>query len=120
VATLFAAFLGYTPVQTLLGPGIHSVSPSQQHVLLGHTFFPSVISHPFAGALSSAFTFGLVACVIAGLASLVPAHGVPFIARRRKGVAPVAPVADDRLEVVPAGGSLEYAGAEVGEPAKRP
>ena len=44
VATLFAAFLGYNPIQTLLGPGIHTASAAQQHVLLGHTFFPSVIS----------------------------------------------------------------------------
>jgi MFS family permease len=113
VATLFAAFLGYNPIQTLLGPGIHTVAPAQQHVLLGHSFFPSVISHPFASALSSAFTFGLVACVIAGLASLVPARGVPFIARRRKAVPP--PHADARLDVVSAGASLEYAGAEVGD-----
>ncbi len=84
VATLFAAFLGYNPVQTLLGPGIKTASPAQQHVLLGHTFFPSIISHPFASALSSAFLFGLAACVIAALASLVPAKGVPFIARRRQ------------------------------------
>ena len=66
VATLFAAFLGYNPIQTLLGAGIHSVPVAQQHVLLGHTFFPSVISGPFANALSSAFIFGLVACLIAG------------------------------------------------------
>jgi hypothetical protein len=86
VATLFAAFLGYNPIQTLLGPGIHAVSAHQQHILLGHTFFPSVISGPFSSALSSPFTFGLVACVIAGLASLVPAEGQPFIGRHRPPV----------------------------------
>jgi MFS family permease len=116
VATLFAAFLGYNPVQTLLGPGIKTASASQQHVLLGHTFFPSIISHPFSSALSSAFTFGLAACVIAALASLVPAKGVPFIARRGKGVAPEP---DSRLEVLPAGATVEYAGADVGEPAEQ-
>ena len=82
VATLFAAFLGYNPIQTLLGSGIHTASAAQQHVLLGHTFFPSIISAPFSNALSSAFTFGLMACLIAALASLVPNKGVPFIARR--------------------------------------
>jgi MFS family permease len=82
VATLFAAFLGYNPVQTLLGAGIHTASAAQQHVLLGHSFFPSVISAPFSSALSAAFTFGLIACLIAGLASMIPAKGVPFIARR--------------------------------------
>ncbi|MGZ4298398.1 MAG: MFS transporter, partial [Solirubrobacteraceae bacterium] len=78
VATLFAAFLGYNPIQTLLGHNLHAVSVHQQHVLLGHTFVPSVISGPFSSALTSAFTFGLVACVIAALASLVPAKGQPW------------------------------------------
>jgi MFS family permease len=100
VATLFAAFLGYNPIQTLLGPGIHAVSAHQQHILLGHTFFPSVISGPFSSALSSAFTFGLVACFIAGLASLVPAKGQPFIGRRRHD-APLDQRAPDAL-VLPA------------------
>src|ERR1700760_1397685 len=116
VATLFAAFLGYNPIQTLLGPHIHAVSAHQQHVLLGHTFFPSVISGPFSSALTSAFTFGLVACLIAALASLVPAKGQPFIGRRREPSAS-SPSDDSEHMVVPAGATLEYAGADVGEPA---
>jgi MFS family permease len=113
VATLFAAFLGYNPVQTLLGSGIHSVSAAQQHILLGHTFFPSVISAPFSSALSSAFVFGLVACFIAALASLVPAKGQPLIGRRRGGAPPEEDAAD-QLMIIPAG-TIEYAGADVGE-----
>ncbi|MGH2859739.1 MAG: MFS transporter, partial [Solirubrobacteraceae bacterium] len=93
VATLFAAFLGYNPIQSLLGPAIHSIPLHQQHVLLGHTFFPSVISGPFSSALGSAFTFGLAVCLVAALASLVPAKGQPFIAWRRRH-AP-APATDD-------------------------
>ncbi|HEY2316689.1 MAG TPA: MFS transporter [Solirubrobacteraceae bacterium] len=114
VATLFAAFLGYNPIQTLLGPHLHAVSAHQQHVLLGHTFFPSVISGPFSSALTSAFTFGLVACVIAALASLVPAKGQPWFGRGRRA----APEehAGDTLMAVPAGGTLEYAGADVERP----
>jgi uncharacterized membrane protein len=117
VATLFAAFLGYNPIQTLLGPGIHHISAGQQHVLLGHTFFPSVISGPFSSALSSAFAFGLIACLVAGLASLVPSRGVPFIATKRKRDELARRSAQERLEVVPAAGSLEYAGADVAEEA---
>jgi hypothetical protein len=114
VATLFAAFLGYNPIKTLLGPHIHAVSAHQQHVLLGHTFFPSVISGPFSSALTSAFTFGLVACLIAALASLVPAKGQPWLGRGRRLVAD--PHGADSLMVVPAGGTLEYAGADVEPP----
>ncbi len=117
VATLFAAFLGYNPIQTLLGPGIHAVSAHQQHILLGHTFFPSVISGPFSSALSSAFTFGLVACFIAGLASLVPAKGQPFFSRRCRPQVSDEHTADS-LVIMPAG-TLEYAGADVGEKARR-
>ncbi|MFZ1992527.1 MAG: MFS transporter [Solirubrobacteraceae bacterium] len=116
VATLFAAFLGYNPIKTLLGPHIHAVSAHQQHVLLGHSFFPSVISAPFSSALTSAFTFGLIACLIAALASLVPAKGQPWFGRGRR------PAADehaaDTLVVVPSGGTLEYAGAD-GERSRR-
>jgi MFS family permease len=114
VATLFAAFLGYNPVQTLLGPGIHSVSAAQQHILLGHSFFPSIISAPFASALSSAFTFGLAACFIAAVASAVPAKGQPFI-RRRHRATPSEQAAAEHLLIVPAG-TIEYAGADLGDP----
>jgi MFS family permease len=115
VATLFAAFLGYNPIQTLLGPGIHAVSVHQQHILLGHTFFPSVISSPFASALSSAFIFGFIACLVAGVASLVPAKGQPLIALRRRGRQVPDEHAADQLMIIPAG-TLEYAGADVGDP----
>jgi MFS family permease len=114
VATLFAAFLGYNPIKTLLGPGLHTAPAAQQKVLLGHTFFPSVISHPFSSALSSAFTFGLVACLIAALASMVPARGVPFLAHRRRESAPSD--AEGELQVLGAGATLEYAGADVNPP----
>jgi MFS family permease len=110
VATLFAAFLGYNPVKTLVGPNIKHLSASQQHALLGHNFFPSVISHPFSSALSSAFLFGLAACAIAAIASLIPARGVPFIVRRRRIAATaergsdsaVDPLARVRVDAAPA------------------
>jgi MFS family permease len=117
VATLFAAFLGYNPIKTLLGPHLHAVSAHQQHVLLGHTFFPSVISGPFSSALTSAFTFGLIACLIAALASFVPAKGQPWFGRGRRS-APADEHGSDSLMVVPVGGTLEYAGADV-EPPER-
>jgi hypothetical protein len=116
VATLFAAFLGYNPIQTLLGPAIDHVSGAQRHVLLGHSFFPSVISHPFSSALASAFIFGLIACLIAAAASAIPDRGVPFIVRGRRRV-----VEEPRetLPVIPAGATLEFASADIGEPAER-
>jgi hypothetical protein len=70
VASLFAAFLGYNPMQTLLGPHVlHSLPAVQQHALTGRSFFPSLISPPFHTALVYAFVFAIAACVIAAIAS---------------------------------------------------
>jgi MFS family permease len=72
VATLFAAFLGYNPVKTLLGPHVlHKLSPANAHTLTGRGFFPHLISGPFHTALVYAFVFAIVACVVAAVASLL-------------------------------------------------
>jgi MFS family permease len=72
VATLFAAFLGYNPVRTLLGPHVlHKLSPTNLHTLTGRGFFPHLISSPFHTALVYAFVFAIVACVVAAAASLM-------------------------------------------------
>jgi MFS family permease len=72
VATLFAAFLGYNPVRTLLGPHVlHHLSPADAHTLTGRGFFPHLISSPFHTALVYAFVFAIVACVVAAFASLL-------------------------------------------------
>ncbi|HEX5173191.1 MAG TPA: MFS transporter [Gaiellaceae bacterium] len=71
VATLFAAFLGYNPVKTLLGPKVlHHLTPANAHALTGRGFFPHLISSPFHTALVYAFIFAIVACVVAAFASL--------------------------------------------------
>jgi ABC-type sugar transport system permease subunit len=72
VATLFASFLGYNPMQTLLGPHVLShLSAGQQAQLTGRQFFPHLISSPFHTALVYAFVFAIVACLIAAFASLL-------------------------------------------------
>jgi hypothetical protein len=72
VATLFAAFLGYNPVQNLLGAKtLHALPPAQAHELTGRSFFPHLISPPFQQALTYAFVFAIVACVVAAIASLL-------------------------------------------------
>jgi MFS family permease len=72
VATLFAAFLGYNPVKTLLGPHVlHQLSPANAQTLTGRAFFPHLISGPFHTALVYAFAFAIAACVVAAVASLL-------------------------------------------------
>ncbi len=70
VSTLFAAFLGYNPIQHLLGaPVLAHVSASSRAVLTGRGFFPSLISGPFKNGLHEAFDFAVLACLIAAGAS---------------------------------------------------
>jgi MFS family permease len=72
VASLFAAFLGYNPMQNLLGAHtLHALPAAQQHVLTGRSFFPNLISSPFHTALEYAFVFATVACMVAAVASLL-------------------------------------------------
>jgi hypothetical protein len=70
VTVLFASLLGYNPVQSLLGPTVLTqLSPGDVAYLTGRSFFPGLISGPFAGGLAVAFGFAIVACLIAGIAS---------------------------------------------------
>ncbi len=77
VAVLFAAFLGYNPVQQLLGPALSQLPPDQASFLTGRSFFPSLITEPFADGLHVAFWFAIAACVIAAVASWLAGSGVP-------------------------------------------
>src|SRR6478735_2939945 len=77
VSILFAAFLGYNPIQHLLGPhALAALSPHDKAVLVGHSFFPDLISGPFRDGLHAAFTFAIAACLVAAAASLARG-GVP-------------------------------------------
>ena len=70
VTVLFASLLGYNPVQSLLGPTVlANLSPSDATYLTGRSFFPELISGPFASGLAVAFGFAIAACLIAGIAS---------------------------------------------------
>ncbi|MHB8220641.1 MAG: MFS transporter [Acidimicrobiales bacterium] len=72
VGSLFAAFLGYNPMATLLGPATLShLSVAQQHYLTGRSFFPHLIAGPFGSGLSKAFDFAAVVCVFGAVASLL-------------------------------------------------
>ena len=71
VSIMFAALLGYNPIQTLLGPALTKLPASHAAYLTGHTFFPSLISAPFHHGLDIAFDFAIAACLVAALASLL-------------------------------------------------
>ncbi|MPZ86255.1 MAG: MFS transporter [Actinophytocola sp.] len=69
VGVLFAAFLGYNPIEHLLGGSLGQLSPDQASFLTGHSFFPSLVTQPFSAGLHVAFWFAIVASVIAAAAS---------------------------------------------------
>ena len=70
VSILFAAFLGYNPVQSLLGPAvIGHLSAANASVLTGRAFFPNLLSVPFSSGLHVAFTFSAFVCLVATAAS---------------------------------------------------
>jgi MFS family permease len=70
VSTLFAAFLGYNPIQHLLGPTVLAHLPAAQAATLqGRSFFPHLISVPFRHGLHTAFNFAIAACLVAAGAS---------------------------------------------------
>lgn len=70
VSILFAAFLGYNPIQRLLGEKVLLGLSHQNYLILtGKEFFPKLISGAFSSGLHEAFIFALVACLIAAAVS---------------------------------------------------
>jgi len=94
VSIMFAALLGYNPIQTLLGNVVHKLPASHAAYLTGHSFFPSLIAAPFSHGLAIAFDFAIAACVVAAIASLLRGgkyvHGVDPAPTARAARTPVA------------------------------
>ncbi len=72
-AALFASFLGYNPVATILNtlPAtmLNNIPQTTITYLTGATFFPNAISSSFMTALREAFIIGAAMCVIAAICS---------------------------------------------------
>ncbi len=69
MGTLISAFPGYNPMQTVLGPELAHLPHHTAAYLTGHTFFPSLVSHPFATGIHEAFYSAAGCCVVAAVAS---------------------------------------------------
>ena len=71
VGSLFAAFLGYNPIDELLGPSGALDAPGvNTDVLTGKTFFPQFITEPFHSGLTVVFIAAAVMMLIGAVASL--------------------------------------------------
>src|SRR5580692_5475827 len=72
VGSLFAAFLGYNPMQTLLGPATLSHLPhATAAYLTSHSFFPHLIAPAFSDGLTEAFAFAAAVCLLGAFASML-------------------------------------------------
>ncbi len=119
VSTLFAAFLGYNPIEHLIGAGTVARLPAaQQAVLLGHGFFPSLITAPFKAGLHAALDFAIVASALAAAASW--SRGTMYVHAETPGTDRSVTVGADRSpqangtrgeDAGPDGGSAEVATA---------
>jgi MFS family permease len=72
IGSLFAAFLGYNPIQQLL-PSAQAahVSPQHYHYLTGQGFFPHLISGPFGHGLHLAFFMAAGVCFLGTIFSIM-------------------------------------------------
>src|SRR5580658_2858502 len=71
IGSLFSAFLGYNPIQELLGPtgALHHLTAQKAAFVTSRSFFPKLIEQPFAHGLHLAFALAAVAAAIGVLAS---------------------------------------------------
>jgi MFS family permease len=79
VGSLFASFLGYNPIQTLLEPSgtLDQVSAHHAATLTGKQFFPQLISQPFHDGLVVVFlAAAIMSLVAAGASAVSGAHYV--------------------------------------------
>jgi MFS family permease len=108
LGVLFAAFLGFNPMKSLLGSLSGHLPAANVTVMTGHSFFPQLITQPFHDGLVVAFWFAIAVSVIAAVASAFtgkrkgePATAEPPAASESPGVSMEPPEAE-----------LAWAGAE--------
>ncbi|MGO8946854.1 MAG: MFS transporter [Ktedonobacterales bacterium] len=90
-AALFAAFLGYNPLGTLLPHAVLAQLPLASQVsLLSKQFFPTLIAHPFLVGMRGVFIFSSVLCLGGAVASLF-CYDHPAPGGRRSDIEVVAP-----------------------------
>ena len=102
IGVLFAAFLGYNPMQQLLGPHLLAHLPAGHAIYVqGRQFFPHLITAPFHDGLGVAFAFAIAANVLAAIASLLTGK------RKRAGAGSAAEPLGAELAAVAGEGGLE-------------
>ena len=101
VGLLFASFLGYNPMQQLLGPVLPHLSHAHATYLTGRTFFPQLMSRPFSDGLHEAFDFAIAACLIAAAASWL--RGGKYVHGEEEPAQPVVSSVEGEMALADAG-----------------
>ena len=92
VGILFAAFLGYNPMQQLLGTKVLAALPAKNSATLtGHQFFPNLVSGPFHHGLMIVFFLAIGMSLVGAAASLAK----PKVVASAANPVPPQPVAPD-------------------------
>ena len=70
IGSLFAAFLGFNPIQTIVPHHVLvALGPARERYLTGRSFFPKLIAPAFANGLHLAFDFAAATSFIAAVLS---------------------------------------------------
>jgi MFS family permease len=109
LGVLFAAFLGYNPMQSLLGSLSGHLPPAKLTLMSGNSFFPELITRPFHDGLVVTFWFAIGASVVAAVASVFTGKDK----RERPAIAPAATLEPPEAELAWAGAAEASAGEPV-------
>ena len=112
---LFAAFLGYNPLKSMLGPSVLShLSGAQAASITSRAFFPALIGSSFKHALTLILVFAVVMSVIAAATSAL--RGSRYVYEDEESVAQKAAI-ETVVSGAEASREMTYAikGADKGE-----
>ncbi|HEY2764561.1 MAG TPA: MFS transporter [Pseudonocardiaceae bacterium] len=97
VGTLFAAFLGYNPMQEVLGPQVLAqLPPGNAATLVGKQFFPHLVTDSFHQGLVVVFATAIGVSLIGAIASLF--RGGRFVHDEAHGSAGIAATVERSLQ----------------------
>ena len=120
IGVLFASFLGYNPMQQLLGPILHQLNPAHAAYLIGREFFPHLITGPFHDGLGVAFGFAIAACVIGAIASALTGRPQHEGGERESLGSELAATAAEGSGIEPSELVVPDMISDVAEPAEKP
>ena len=112
---IFAAFLGYNPLKSLLGPSVLShLAPARAADLTGRAFFPQLIGPAFKHGLVLILVFAVVMSIIAAFASAL--RGERFVHEDEESLAQKAALLGANEAPVAGNGPVPLIGRGPSEP----